>query len=91
MIHGRARLLILSFLVRHPRSHRFTDLRDGLGMTDGSLSVNLSKLEAAGYVQISRDFVGRKPQTLVKLTPAGKRAFGRYLDDLRRLVPGLAD
>ena len=83
-------MLILSFLVRHPRSHPFTALRDHLDLTDGSLSVNLAKLEEAGYVGLSRAFVGKKPQTLVKLTPAGKCAFTAYRDELRDIVPGLA-
>ena len=69
LIHGRARLLILSFLLRHPRSHPFTFLRDELGFSDGSLSVNLAKLESGGLVQLNRAFVGRKPQTLVLTIP----------------------
>ncbi len=90
LIHGRARLLILSFLLRHPRSHPFTFLRDELGFSDGSLSVNLAKLEAAGLVQMTRSFVERKPQTLIKVTPKGKREFHKYVAELRGIVPGLA-
>jgi len=89
LIHGRARLLILSFLLRTPHSHPFTRLRDELGFSDGSLSVNLAKLEAAGLVRLQRSFVGRKPQTLVKITPKGKREFQRYVAQLRGIVPGL--
>jgi len=82
-------LLILSFLLRYPRSHLFTSLRDELGFSDGSLSVNLTKLEAGGLVQLSRSFVGKKPQTLVKVTAKGKREFQNYVAQLRRIVPGL--
>ena len=89
LIHGRARLLILSFLLRAPRSHPFTYLRDELGFSDGSLSVNLAKLEDGGLVQLNRAFVGRKPQTLVKVTAKGKRDFQRYVAELREIVPGL--
>ena len=90
LIHGRARLLILSFLLRAPRSHPFTILRDQLGFTDGLLSVNLGKLEAVGLVKLSRSFVGKKPQTLVRITPKGKREFQRYVSELKGIVPGLA-
>ncbi len=89
LIHGRARLLILSFLLRVPRSHPFTHLRDELGFSDGSLSVNLAKLESAGLVRLNRAFVGKKPQTLVKVTAKGKREFQRYVGELRGIVPGL--
>jgi len=89
LIHGRARLLILSFLLRQPRMHTFTDLRDALGFTDGSLSVNLAKLEAAGLVGIKRSFVGRKPRTAVRISARGKREFNRYVAELKEIVPGL--
>jgi len=89
LIHGRARLLILSFLLRAPRALPFTHLRDALGFSDGSLSVNLSKLEAAGLVRLDRAFVGKKPQTAVKVTPRGKREFNRYVAELKGIVPGL--
>ncbi|MFT7699798.1 MAG: DNA-binding MarR family transcriptional regulator, partial [Candidatus Krumholzibacteriia bacterium] len=54
LIHGRARLLILSFLLRSPRAHTFTDLRNALDFTDGSLSINLGKLEAGGLVRVQK-------------------------------------
>jgi DNA-binding MarR family transcriptional regulator len=91
IIHGRARLLILSALVRQPRPCPFTTLRDQLGFSDGSLSVNLAKLEEAGYVRLTREFVGKKPQTLARITPDGREAFGRYVAELRRIVPGLEE
>ncbi len=90
LIHGRARLLILSFLLRRPRSYPFTVLRDELGFSDGSLSVNLAKLEAAGLVQLNRAFVGRKPRTMVRISARGKREFNRYVSELKGIVPGLA-
>ncbi len=89
LIHGRARLLILSFLLRIPRTHTFTALRDALGSTDGSLSVNLAKLEAGGLVQLQRTFVGRKPRTTVRISARGKREFKRYVAELKDIVPGL--
>ena len=89
IIHGRARLLILSFLVRLPRLHTFTDLRDGLAFTDGSLSANLAKLESAGLVEIQRSFVGRKPRTAVRISANGRREFKRYIAQLKKIVPGL--
>jgi DNA-binding MarR family transcriptional regulator len=55
-------------------------------MTDGNLSVHLQKLEEKGYVAIRKDFVGRRPQTTCRLTPAGRHAFSGYLDHLEAIV-----
>jgi len=90
LIHGRGRLLILSLLLRQPQSHFFTHLRDDLAFSDGALSVNLAKLEAAGLVRLTRSFVGRKPQTAVRITAKGKREFAKYVAELREIVPGLS-
>ena len=89
LIHGRIRLLILSFLVRDPRPHTFTEVRDNLGLTDGTLSVNLAKLEEGRLVSVTKAFVGKRPVTRVKITAAGRRDFARYIADLKAIVPGL--
>ncbi len=90
IIHGRARLLILSFLLRTGRPISFTSLRDELEYTDGSLSVHLGKLEEALLVTIQKSFVGKKPQTRIKLTATGRRQFNAYVKELRSIVPGLS-
>jgi DNA-binding MarR family transcriptional regulator len=89
LIHGRVRLLILSHLARANRPLAFTGIREGLGLTDGTLSVNLSKLEEGGLVEIVKGFEGRRPRTVVRMTPAGRRQFKQYVDDLVTIVPGL--
>jgi len=89
LIHGRVRLLILSFLLRSNRAHAFTALRNSLNLTDGTLSVHLSKLEEGGLVSIEKTFEGKKPLTMVRVTPAGKRQFKQYVAELKGIVPGL--
>lgn len=91
LIHGRARLLLLSVLMQYPGGRTFTELKRAVGLTDGTLSVHLGKLEQGGLVEIRKEFVGKKPRTLVRMTRAGRREFTDYVEDLRRLVPGLAD
>jgi DNA-binding MarR family transcriptional regulator len=85
VLHERGRLAIVSVLAAVD-SLTFTELRDQLEMTDGNLSVHLQKLEERGYVAIAKSFVGRRPQTACRLTPIGKRAFARYLDNLEAIV-----
>ena len=84
-LHERARLAIVSMLAPID-GLTFTELRDGLEMTDGNLSVHLQKLEEKGYVVIDKSFVGRRPQTTVRLTRVGRRALTRYLDHLEAIV-----
>jgi len=88
LIHSRGRLLILCHLARVGATP-FTELRPAVGMTDGTLSVHLARLAAAGIVTIEKSFVGKRPRTVVRLTADGARAFANYVEELRRLVPGL--
>jgi DNA-binding transcriptional ArsR family regulator len=85
VLHERGRLAIAAVLAAADRL-TFTELRDGLGMTDGNLSVHLQRLEEKGYVAIDKQFVGRRPQTGCRLTRAGRQAFARYLDRLEAVV-----
>jgi DNA-binding PadR family transcriptional regulator len=55
-------------------------------MTSGNLSVQLGTLEEAGYVSIRKAFVGKKPFTGASLTPVGKMALERYLDELESML-----
>ena len=85
VIHERARLAIVTALASgDARSH--TELRDLLQLSDGNLSVHARKLEDAGYVHCTKEFSGRTPRTTYRLTPAGRRAFERYLTHLEHLV-----
>ncbi len=88
LIHGRARLLILSHLIRSGATP-FTELRVLLSMTDGTLSVHLSRLEEGGVVEIEKIFVGKKPCTIIKITRSGRSQFKKYVKELQAVIPGL--
>jgi DNA-binding MarR family transcriptional regulator len=85
VIHGRVRLGIMSYLASAEVAD-FNELKGVLQTTQGNLSVHLRKLEEAGYIAIEKSFLGRKPLTRARLTPAGRRAFASYLETLRKLV-----
>lgn len=87
VIHGRVRLGIMAFLAGAD-SAEFSTLKAKLQLTDGNLSVHLRKLEDAGYVEVIKQFVGRKPQTQARITKAGRAAFTRYLQAMSTLVDG---
>ncbi len=88
VIHEPARLAILMVLLGVKEAD-FPFIARITGLTRGNLSVHLSRLEQAGYVEIHKTFVGKKPRTVVRLTDAGQRALDRYRAVLRSLTdPG---
>jgi len=90
VIHGRLRLGVMAYLASAGAAS-FADLKAQTSATDGNLSVHLRKLEDAGYVEIAKKFEGRKPLTTAKLTPAGRKAWIAYLEQMRSLMGGAAE
>jgi DNA-binding MarR family transcriptional regulator len=86
VLHERARLSILTSLLTHPDGLIFNDLKQLCALTDGNLSRHLDVLSDAGLVQVWKGFQGRRPQTLCRLTPAGRKRFIQYLSELERVV-----
>lgn len=84
-IHQKVRLGIMSALMARGECD-FRFLKDTLGVTDGNLSIHLARLEEAGYIEVRKEFVHRKPRTTYTPTPAGAAAFHAYLAVLERIV-----
>jgi DNA-binding PadR family transcriptional regulator len=87
VVHGKLRLAVLSLLATADEAE-FTWLRAKTGSTDGNLGAQLMKLEEAGYVSVEKKFVQRKPQTLYRMTEAGRQALTEYVQALRQLLGG---
>ena len=87
VIHGRLRLGVMAYLA-DAEVASFNELKAVLNVTQGNLSIQLRKLEDAGYIAIDKSFLNRKPLTRARLTPAGRRAFADYLEAIGRLVGG---
>ena len=87
-IHEPARLLITAHLYV-VESADYVFLMQNTGLTWGNLSSHLSRLEAAGYVEITKEFVERKPHTMVKLTDEGRSAFNAYRRQMKALFDDL--
>ena len=85
LIHERIRLGMVSALAVN-ESLSFNDLKKLLKTTDGNLSVHARRLEEAEYVICEKYFEGRLPKTVYRLTPSGRRALERYLDDMEALI-----
>jgi DNA-binding MarR family transcriptional regulator len=67
----------------------FLFLQNQLQMTPGNLSSHLSKLEEAGYVEIVKEFIERKPHTALKLTKEGRTAFNKYRKNIKKVLEDL--
>ena len=85
IIHSRIRLAAMSVLAAVDEAE-FTFLRERIQATDGNLSIHLRKLEEAGYIEVRKGFVGRKPQSMYRLTESGRRAFENYVATLEKLI-----
>lgn len=88
LIHERMRLGIVSALAVN-ESLSFPDLKKLLSTTDGNLSVHARKLEDAQYIVCEKYFEGRLPRTVYRLTPTGRHALERYLDQMEALIQSM--
>ncbi|HTV60388.1 MAG TPA: transcriptional regulator [Verrucomicrobiae bacterium] len=85
VVHGRLRLALLS-LLSGVEEAEFTWLRAKTEATDGNLGAQLLKLEEAGYVKVEKIFVLRKPQSLYRITEAGRQALAEYVRAMKQLI-----
>ncbi len=88
LIHEPTRLMIMIQLYV-VESADFLFLQNQLQMNPGNLSSHLSKLEEAGYVEIVKEFIERKPHTALKLTKKGRNAFKEYQQNLKQVFANL--
>ena len=87
-VHGPIRLGVLTALqIAGPQD--FTALKKRLEIADGSLGLQLQKLEEAEYLTSEKAFVGRRPKTTYALTKKGRTALARYLDTLEQLLSSM--
>ena len=90
IVHAPARLMVLTYLYV-VESADFVFLIRLTGLTWGNLSSHWSKLEDAGYVEITKEFVQKKPHTMVQLTEPGREAFNAYRRQMKSLFEDLPE
>jgi DNA-binding MarR family transcriptional regulator len=84
LVHEPARLAVMALLYVVD-SADFTFLMNQTGLTWGNLSAHMSKLEEAGYLEVEKTFKGKRPNTMLRLTPQGRAAFKDYTGKMRQL------
>jgi len=88
VVHEPARLMILALLYV-VESADFLFLMRQTGLTGGNLSSHMSRLEAAGYIDIEKEFVGKKPHTMLRLTDEGRAALREYRQSMKQVLDDL--
>lgn len=79
------RFSVVAMLAAAERAE-FGFVRDNVEVTDSVLSKQMSSLQQAGYVKVSKGFVGKRPRTWLSLTKDGRRRFERHLNALREIA-----
>ncbi len=89
LIHEPSRLAIMAQLYVVQRAD-FLFLRPQTGLTTGNLSAHIRKLEEAGYVNVEKEFVNKKPHTILQLTDTGRTVFKEYLENMKQIIDELS-
>jgi len=82
---NRIRLGIMSILMVNDEVD-YNAMKEMLDITDGNLASHISSLETLNYVEVRKQFIGKKPNTSYIATKAGKAAFNKHLDVLERIL-----
>lgn len=85
LLHSQLRLAVMSLLISVEEAD-FTYLKEKTSATAGNLSVQLDKLQQAGYLSIQKTYKGKRPQTICKITRTGIRAFETYVQRLQQYI-----
>lgn len=86
ILHSQLRLAVMSLLIG-VKEAEFTFIKEKTGSTAGNLSVQITKLKEAGYVDVIKQFKDNYPQTICKVTPQGIVAFEAYVKALQSYLP----
>ena len=85
LLHSQLRLSIISLLIG-VKDAEFTYIREKTGATSGNVSVQVSKLEEAGYVTVKKEFKNNYPCTTLSITQKGIKAFEDYVNNLKSYI-----
>jgi DNA-binding PadR family transcriptional regulator len=84
-VYGPVRLGVLTVL-QMDGALDFTTLKKRLEVADGAIGIHLRKLEDVGYLNCSKSFVGRRPKSVYRITPQGRRALSGYLSAMQQVI-----
>jgi DNA-binding transcriptional ArsR family regulator len=82
VLHSQLRLAVISLLIS-TETAEFTYIREQTGATAGNLSIQISKLKEAGYIDVTKRFRDNYPLTLCRITDLGRQRFAEYVTALK--------
>ena len=82
LLHSELRLAVMSVLIALEEAD-FVYLQEKTGASSGNLSIQLDKLQNAGYIEIEKTYKGKKPRTVCRITQKGVEAFSAYVEALK--------
>lgn len=85
LLHSQLRLAIVSLLLSVEEAD-FNYLKEKTQSTSGNLSVQIDKLSDAGYIEVRKEIVGKKPRTTCRLTDKGRNALDEYVASLKEYL-----
>lgn len=85
VFESRVRLGMMSLLVVQEQVD-FSQIKENLQLSDGNLASHMAALEKIGYVEVRKQFIGKKPNTTYAITIEGKKAFSEHLNSLEKLI-----
>ena len=85
LLHSQLRLAIMSMLVSSEKVD-FTHIKDETQAAAGNISIQIKKLQEAGYIKVEKTFRNNYPKTLLSITAKGRKAFETYVDELKKYI-----
>jgi DNA-binding MarR family transcriptional regulator len=85
ILHSQLRLSIVSILMTVEEAE-FTFIKESTGAAAGNISIQIKKLQEAGYVKVEKTFKNNYPNTTVSMTKKGIKAFESYVNDLKKYI-----
>ena len=85
LLHSQLRLGIMSILLTVEEAD-FVYLKEKTHATAGNLSIQIDKLSEAGYIQVEKSFIGKKPRTTCRMSDLGRQAFENYVEALKTYI-----
>lgn len=82
ILHSQLRLAVVSILIS-VKEAEFNFIKERTNATAGNLSVQITKLKEAGYIEVVKQFKDNYPQTICKITPEGVKAFESYVNSIQ--------
>lgn len=85
ILHSQLRLSIMSMLMANEEAD-FAQIKEITNATPGNISVQIKKLQEAGYIEVKKSFKNNYQHTGIAITPKGVEAFEKYVEDLKSYI-----